>query len=377
MTAHRPGRGTPGLAQPTPGAPDGRMKPATSQIAVVAPNLKRRLSGVTATIVRLVPLMARTMGVVATGPGLPPEVPHIPLARAATLPRDRWRVWHARRNTEMLLGLALRHVLRRRYRLLFTSASQRRHSGYTKWLIARMDGIIATSQKTAQYLEHPSTVILHGIDTDRFSPPADRAALRARLDLPAGRVIGCFGRIREQKGTDVFVEAMCRLLTAMPGVSAVVMGRATGPHEELLARLKAQVAAAGLSDRILFPPEVPVSQVAEWYQALDLFIAPQRWEGFGLTPLEAMACGVPTIATRVGAFEELILDGRTGRLIAPGDAAEMTDAARDLLSDPEALATMAEAARADMLSRFRLEREAEEIMAVYRDLLDNAPGGAA
>lgn len=353
------------------------MKPATSQIAVVAPNLKRRLSGVTATIVRLVPLMARTMGVVATGPGLPPEVPHIPLARAATLPRDRWRVWHARRNTEMLLGLALRHVLRRRYRLLFTSASQRRHSGYTKWLIARMDGIIATSQKTAQYLDHPSTVILHGIDTDRFSPPVDRAALRARLGLPAGRVIGCFGRIREQKGTDVFVEAMCRLLPAMPGVSAVVMGRATGPHEELLARLKAQVAAAGLSERILFPPEVPVSQVAEWYQALDLFIAPQRWEGFGLTPLEAMACGVPTIATRVGAFEELILDGRTGRLIAPGDAAEMTDAARDLLSDPEALATMAEAARDDMLGRFRLEREAEEIMAVYRDLLDNAPGGAA
>lgn len=347
-----------------------------SRIDVIAPNLKRRLSGVTATIVRLVPLMARQMGVVATGPGLPSEVPHISLWRAAILPRDRWRVWHARRNTEMLLGLILRHLLRRKYRMLFTSASQRKHSGYTKALIARMDAVIATSQKTAGYLERPATVILHGIDTDRFAPCAtngDRAALRRRLDLPEGPLIGCFGRIRRQKGTDVFVQAMCRLLPTMPGVSAVVMGRATGPHEELLASLKAQVAAAGLSDRILFPPEVPVSEVADWYQALDLFIAPQRWEGFGLTPLEAMACGVPAIATRVGAFEELILPGTTGRLIAPGDVSEMTNAAREMLADPDALAAMSRAARDDMLARFRLEREADEIMAVYADLLGSAP----
>ena len=74
---------------------------------VVAPNLKRRLSGVTATVVRLIPVQAKMIAIRATGPGMPPDVPHIPLLRAATLPRDRWRVWHARRNTEMLLGLIL------------------------------------------------------------------------------------------------------------------------------------------------------------------------------------------------------------------------------------------------------------------------------
>ena len=71
------------------------------------------------------------IGIVATGPGLPADLPHIPLLRAATLPRNRWRVWHARRNTEMALGLVLRHLLRRRYRLLFTSAAQRAHTGFT------------------------------------------------------------------------------------------------------------------------------------------------------------------------------------------------------------------------------------------------------
>ena len=129
--------------------------PEPKQIEVVAPNLKRRLSGVTATVVRLIPVQARMIGIVATGPGLPPELPHIPLTRAATLPRDRWRVWHARRNTEMALGLILRHVLRRRYRLLFTSAAQRRHTGFTRWLIHQQDALIAAVAKA-----NPKSVVV-------------------------------------------------------------------------------------------------------------------------------------------------------------------------------------------------------------------------
>lgn len=345
------------------------MQNRARDIRVIAPNLKRRLSGVTATIVRLVPLMA-ARGVVATGPGLPDHVPHISLWRAATLPRDRWRVWHARRNTEMLLGLILRYGLGRRYRLLFTSASQRRHSAYTRWLIGRMDGVIATSQKTAGYLERPADVILHGIDTARFTPPQARAGLRRRLDLPTGRLIGCFGRIRHQKGTDVFVDAMIALCRENPGVSGLVMGRATDKHKDYEQALRARVEAAGLSARILFRPEVTVDEMAEWYQALDLFVAPQRWEGFGLTPIEAMACGVPVVATRVGAFEELILDGQTGALVPAGDSHAIAAAAQALLRDASLLDRYGKSARSDMLSRFRLEREAKEILAVYARLLD-------
>ncbi|MGR3572843.1 glycosyltransferase family 4 protein [Brevirhabdus sp.] len=346
------------------------MKPASARIAVLAPNLKRRLSGVTATIARLVPLQSRGMGVFATGPGLPDHVPHIPLARAALLPNDRTRVWHARRNTEMLLGLVLRHVLRRRLRLLFTSASQRVHTGYSRWLIARMDHVIATSGKTAGYLQRPATVILHGIDATAFTPVADKAAARKALGLPRdGQLIGCYGRIRRQKGTDVFVDAMIDLLRDRPGAHALVMGRATESHADFLAGLKARVAQAGLQERILFCPEVTVDRMAQWYQVLDLFIAPQRWEGFGLTPIEAMSCGVPVIATRVGAFEELVVEGETGRLVPAGEVAAMRQAATGLLDDPARLSEMAANARAHVLAHFRLEREAEEIMQVYRMLL--------
>ena len=76
-------------------------------IDVIAPNLKVRLSGVTTTIATLVPLQSQSIGIVATGPGLPSDVPHLALWRVLLMPR-RLRVWHARRNNELLLGLMLK-----------------------------------------------------------------------------------------------------------------------------------------------------------------------------------------------------------------------------------------------------------------------------
>lgn len=309
------------------------------------------------------------IGIAATGPGLPDHVPHVPLRACLTLRRDRLRVWHARRNTEMLVGLALRGIFRRRLALLFTSASQRRHSRYTRWLIGRMDGVVATSQKTAAYLERPPQVILHGIDTAAFAPAPDKAALRRDLGLPDDAVImGCFGRIRAQKGSDVFVDAAMRVVADRPGVLAILMGKATEGHEGFLSELKARVAAAGMAERIRFLPEVPVHEMARWYAALDLYVAPQRWEGFGLTPLEAMACGVPVVATRVGAFDEIV-DSATGTLVAPGDADALVRAIGPWIDDRARRASAGAAAVARMAAHFSIEQEARALVAVYRRLL--------
>src|SRR5690606_37221924 len=120
-----------------------------SRIEVVAPNLKMRLSGVTSTIVQLVPVQARTLGIATIGPGLPDDLPKMrwwQLPRLPGLPASgRRRIWHARRNTEMAAGLVLRSVFRAPMYLLFTSAAQRDHRLFTKWLIRRMDAVIATS----------------------------------------------------------------------------------------------------------------------------------------------------------------------------------------------------------------------------------------
>ncbi len=336
---------------------------------VIAPNLKRRLSGVTATIARLVPLQVQWIDIAATGPGLPDDIPHIPLGRLPFLSRRTLRVWHARRNTEMLLGLILRNIFRLKLKLLFTSASQRAHTGYTKWLIDRMDAVVATSRKTAGYLERDAQVIMHGINLQDFTPPEDKGELRAGLRLPGGLLLGCYGRIRHQKGTDAFVDAMIDLCGRFDDVSGIVMGRATEQHTGFLSELKDKVAKAGLSERILFMPEVTVDAIAQWYQVLDLFIAPQRWEGFGLTPLEAMACGVPVVATDVGAFSEIVTDPSLGRVVPPDDIPAMADAAAEMLNDRDSLARSGQAARAHVEQNFDINGEARTLVDLYERLL--------
>ncbi|MEP2030285.1 MAG: glycosyltransferase family 4 protein [Paracoccaceae bacterium] len=342
---------------------------------VIAPNFKRRLSGVTATIVRLVPLQAQQIAIAATGPVLPDLVPQVPLRQLPFMSRkgpgpSGFRVWHARRNVEMIAGLVLKYLLGKRLKLVFTSASQRQQSKLTRWLIRRMDAVVATSGNTAAYLENTAQVIMHGIDLNSFTPPDDKNALRQTMGLPEqGLLIGCYGRIRAQKGTDAFVHAMLQVCSDQPNVTALVMGRATEKYQAFEADLRKQVARAGLSERILFKPEVPTEAMADWYRVLDLYIAPQRWEGFGLTPIEAMACACPVIATRVGAFEELILEGQTGALIDPGDIDGMASATNTILSDPKKLANWSITARSHVVDNFSIESEANALVSLYRGLL--------
>lgn len=354
------------------------MQVDPAQIDVIAPNLKRRYSGVTSTVIRLVPVQADQIAIATTGPVLPQSVPRFPLWKLPFLSRSGpsgARIWHSRRNIEMLTGLLLAWILRKRFKFVFTSAAQRRHSGYSRWLIRNMDAVIAASGKAASYLEVPATVILHGVDAEEFAPSQDRRALRARLGLPVDAlIVGCFGRLREQKGTDFFVDAMLTLLPQHPEAYGVIMGGVTSQHQAFVDGLKAKITAAGLSDRLLILPEDKGFSIAPWFQAADIYVAPQRWEGFGLTPLEAMSCGVPVVAARVGAFEDLVVPGKTGFLVPVGDVAAITEATGRLMADDDLRVRMAKAAREKVVTQHKLVHEAEAITAVYRTLLGQDQG---
>lgn len=338
-----------------------------ARIEVIAPNLKQRLSGVTSTIVQLVPVQARELGIAVFGPGLPDNLPRMRWWQLPWLLRrpasGRPRIWHARRNTEMVAGLILRHIFRAQIRLVFTSAAQRDHRPFTKWLIRQMDGVIATSRLSGRFLEVPHKVVMHGVNLEKFHPPRTGDDAFAASGLPGKYAIGCFGRVRHSKGTDLFVDAMIALLPDHPEWTAVITGRITVEHKGFGDELRQRIATAGLSERILLLGEVP--DVAVWYRRVTLYVAPSRNEGFGLTPLEAMASRTAVVASDAGSYSEIVTRGVTGDFVAANDGDALREAIRPYLADPAVAEAHGAAGLEDVSRRFRLENEAAGLREVY------------
>jgi len=342
---------------------------SAGNLQLIVPNLHGRYSGVTATNRMVAPKLAKMFRAAWLGPDAPDGIARMGIADLPKL----WRrgtplIWHARRNNEMIVGVLLRS-LGWPLKLVFTSAAQRHHTWITRWLIRRMDAIVATNDISASFLKREATVIPHGVDTDIYAPPSDRAAAFAESGLPGRYAIGCFGRVRAQKGTDVFVDAMCRLLPRYPDFSAVVVGGITAEQSAFANDLKKRIEAAGLESRIVITGELSIEQVQRWYRRLTIYAFTSRNEGFGLTLIEAMSAGAALVASRVGAAELVVEDGVTGMLTPPGDVEALVAALEPLMRDPASAAEMGLLGRARVLAKFSLEAEANRIAEVYRTLV--------
>jgi mannosyltransferase len=342
---------------------------SADNLQLIVPNLHRRYSGVTATNRMVAPKLAGMFRAAWFGPDAPDGIARIAFADLAKLWRRRGPlVWHARRNNEMIVGVLLR-ALGWPLKLVFTSAAQRHHSWITRWLIRQMDAIIATSDISASFLKVLATVIPHGVDTDCYAPPPDRAAAFAEAGLPGRYAVGCFGRVRAQKGTDVFVDAMCALLPRYPDFTAVMVGAIVPEQTGFANDLKKRIEAAGLQSRIVITGELEIEAVQRWYQRLTIYAFTSRNEGFGLTLIEAMAAGAALVASRAGAAEFVVEDGVTGVLTPPGDVEALVRALEPLMADSAAAAAMGERGRARVLEKFSLDAEAAAIAQVYRGLV--------
>jgi mannosyltransferase len=345
---------------------------------VIALQLKLSHTGVTSTVAALLPVQVKHLKIAALGFNVPagwPQITWTSFLRHGWRPPagQPFRICHARRNNEMLAGLILRSVLRMPLRLVFTSAAQRRHTALTRALVSRMDAVIATSPEAASYLTVPAKVILHGVDVSRYRPAADPDKEWVASGLPGRHGIGIFGRVRRQKGTDLFVEAMCRLLPRYPDFTAVVVGAVTTDQRMFAERLKSRASAAGLTARMVFLGERPAAEIPVWLRRMRIVVGPQRWEGFGLVPLEGMASGAAVVATRVGAAHHLVLDGQTGYLVPADDLNALTAKIEVLMKDPALALTMGRAGRAHVEAHFSIEREAAEIQSVYESLGSGRP----
>ena len=231
-----------------------------------------------------------------------------------------------------------------------------------------MDGVIATTPEAASFVPNTTKVVPHGIALERFSPPENKLTIWERTGLPGKYGIGTFGRIREDKGSDIFVDAMINVLPDFPDWTAVLAGLCTPQHQNFQDALKEKIAAAGLSDRIIFLGVIGPNHIVDWYQNVLVTVACPRYEPFGLTPLEGMACASSVIASDTGAFRMIVDEGNTGYVIPTDSITALSTALRNMLSQPDHVAEMGNKGRARVVEQFSVEREAQGIQSVYKSL---------
>ena len=201
-------------------------------------------------------------------------------------------------------------------------------------------------------------VIHNAVDWATLQTTMSRDETRRSLGVPPDvPVIAVIGRLSEQKGHAYLLDALAGT-AALDRVHAVFAG-----DGNLRDSLRARASALGLSSRVHL---VGVRRdVGNLLNAIDVFVLPSLWEGLPLALLLAMGAGVPVVATTVSGVPEVVESGRTGLLVAPGDATELGRAVSRLLTNPALCRRFSEAAREEVLPRFGVDAWVDSVVALY------------
>ncbi|MFI9201148.1 glycosyltransferase [Streptomyces sp. NPDC053048] len=213
------------------------------------------------------------------------------------------------------------------------------------------------------------SVVPCGVDTEHF-------AARGRIALTPGRRarhrLLAVGRLVPRKGVDLALRA----LRAVPDAELVVAG---GPPADGLAKDPEAMRLLGLArqlrvaDRLVLLGCVPHEDMPALLRSADVVLCTPVYEPFGIVPLEAMACGIPVVATDVGGHRDTVVDGETGLLVPPGLPAPLAEAVRGLLAAPGRLRSYGRAGRERAVTRFTWEKVADGVERVYHRAADHRP----
>ena len=216
-------------------------------------------------------------------------------------------------------------------------------------------------------------VIPAGVDLDLFEP-VERPAARRSLGLNGQRTILYVGRVQPLKGLDILLNAVA-MLEDRADVRLLIVGGRPGEDSEM-ERLKTLSGELGISEIVTFTGAVAQAQLPDYYSAADVFVLPSHYESFGLAALEAMACGTPVVASRVGGLTSVVDDGKTGYLIpwrCPEPFAQRLDM---LLANPRLREAMGGAARAKAMG-MSWHGVVDELLDFYCDLMGEGLRSAA
>lgn len=288
-------------------------------------------------------------------------------------------LWHRRKHDAAVVGFCMTdlgsaYVEPAVGNLLGATAGRAARSvtdRYTRALYSRCDATVAISRIMATELQErgvPGAVwIPLGVDLERFRPqdrPDDpRDEVRRRFDAAENDLLIVYaGRLDSEKRPDVVTEAFERLPAEFPGV-LVLAGE--GPLREPLERKSAA------EPRIHVIPFIQDrGSLAELMGSADLYVSGMPHETFGLSVVEAQACGLPVVGVRSGAMVERVAEGETGLLVPPGDPAAMADAIRSLEADRSRLHAMGEAGRRHVERTFSWQRTFDDLLRLYERIID-------
>jgi D-inositol-3-phosphate glycosyltransferase len=238
-------------------------------------------------------------------------------------------------------------------------------------VVARAQCMVAsTPADAADLIEHyqasPERICVSppGVDHTVFTP-GDRSAARVAFGLDDGPVVGFVGRIQALKGVDVAIRAVARIA----GCRLLVVGGPSGPDGETEFESLRRLAEDLAPGRVVFHGPMEHAQVVDAYRACDAIVVPSHSESFGLVALEAMATGIPVVASRVGGLPYVVVDGASGYLVPGHDPDHYADALESILLDP---------VRADELSAGALKRAGEfswevtvdRLLELYRGMVE-------
>lgn len=246
---------------------------------------------------------------------------------------------------------------------------------FHKWLFKKVDKVIAVSNAVkesllVQNLLPPERIITiyNGIDVNRFAS-ASSGTIRKELGFDKNlKIIGIIGQIAPHKGSDLFIESAALVSRQYPNTRFLLVGNdfQNGKYIEELRQISLNL---GIGDKVFFLGQR--TDIPEIMKDLDIFVLASKNEPFGLVITEAMAAGLPVIATNAGGAIEIVLNNKTGLLVSPDQPASLANAIGILLENEYLAQTFGKAGQKRAFEKFDLDRMVEEIIAVYSMILEN------
>jgi len=298
------------------------------------------------------------------------------LALARLIRRERFQLVHCHNFYSNIFGTiaarlaGTRTIITSRRDLggMFTKTQlrvQRLAYKFSAAVLANSQGVKRVLVENEQVSEAKIHCVYNGIDTDRFAPREPSADVAQSLGIaPGSPVVGKVGNLHPWKGFDVFIRIAAAVNASRPDARFLIVGDGT-EHQ----RLKQMARELHLEQSVTFAGAR--GDIPEMLALMSVFVLSSPAEGLPNAVLEAMACGLPVVASNVGGVPETVSNGETGFLVSPGDAAGFAEKILQLLNDPTHARQMGEAGRRKVVEQFSCERLVENMQALYDEIIQD------